>query len=201
MFIQVLSQLSDEKKAIVRKLGFCSILEFQCTRNINDIFAWLINHFDVNKAAVTFENGFSFSLSPIIVYKILGIPFGWRTVQLTDSKKQSIDLDTPSIECLCSMLTNDLDETSFSVIFMKLLLSAFIAPNGRGSASPEYYANLSDVNDIPRFDWCTFTLNWLLAHIRNFQQGVFEGSISKIGECKIILVVSLLKYIFSCCHH
>jgi hypothetical protein len=189
MFIQVLAQLSDEKKAIIRKLGFGSILDFQCTSNINDIFAWLINHFDVNKAVVTFENGFSFSLSPIIIYKILGIPFGWRTVQLTDSRKQSLDLDTPSIECLCSMLTNDLDEPSFSVIFMKLLLSAFIAPNGRGSASPEYYGNLADVNEIPRFDWCTFTLNWLLAHIRNFQLGVFEGSISEMGGCKIILVV------------
>ena len=75
-YMKAVSLLSEEKKNIVRKLGFGAFLNFSCSSNINKIFEWLMMQFNTNSCTITLENGFSFSLSPIIVHKLLGILVG-----------------------------------------------------------------------------------------------------------------------------
>lgn len=200
MFIEALSLLNDEQKAIVRKLGFGSLLDFSCSGNLNDIIFWLLNYFDATNTTVTFENGFSFTITPQIVHKILGIPSGSNNVRLKVSKEATaciekiVQIESPSVEDLCSMLSNQLDDTTFSIIFMLLNLSSFIAPDGSGCANPCYYENLINVLQIPELDWCSFTLNWLLVNIKKYQRGLLECCPAEMGGCKIILAVRQLSF-------
>jgi hypothetical protein len=207
LFIEVLSTLSDKQKTIVRKLGFGSLLDFSCSSNINNIFAWLMDYVDTETGTLDFENGFKYTVSANIVQKILGLPFGSKPVILnsTDSSTEfivkAVNHQNPSVQYLCSLITNDLNEESFSIIFMLLVLSAFVAPDGNGLTSQLYYNSLINIADIPSFDWCTLSLNWLLMHIKQYKTGL-STDITKIGGCKIILVVCFYHLFFTSnmCH-
>jgi hypothetical protein len=132
MFINAIQGLSEQKKHIIRELGFGSLLDFSCNSNINDIFEWLANHLETNSTTITFDNGFSFSLSRDVVYKILGIPRGNKATQNIATKEASdiihkiVQMEEPTVEYLCSILTNELDETSFKQVFMVTTLNAFL---------------------------------------------------------------------------
>jgi hypothetical protein len=82
MFIKVLSELTEDQKRIIRKLGFGSILNFTCLSNINDIFQCLERQLDTTSATVFLENGFSYTLSAPFVFKVFGIPFGTKSIEI-----------------------------------------------------------------------------------------------------------------------
>jgi hypothetical protein len=63
VFINIINGLPDWKKGIIRKLGFGVLLDYSCSSNISEIFSWLVQHTDPDSATVTFEDGFSFTLS------------------------------------------------------------------------------------------------------------------------------------------
>jgi hypothetical protein len=86
MFINVISNLTEHQKTIVKKLGFGSLLKLSCLTNVNEIFHWLARHFDTTSGTVMLEDGFSFTISPNFVFKILGIPFGGNTIELKSGK-------------------------------------------------------------------------------------------------------------------
>lgn len=161
-----------------------------------------MDYIDTDTGTLNFENGFTFTVSTNIVQKILGLPFGSKPVILnsTDSSTEfivkTVNLQNPSVQCLCSLITHDLNEESFSIIFMLLVLSAFVAPDGNGLTSPLYYNSLIKIADIPSFDWCTLALNWLLMHIKKYKTGL-STDITKIGGCKIILVISYFKFLIT----
>lgn len=202
LFLQVLSCLTDDQKKIVKKLGFGSILQFSCSSNINDIFEWLINYIDTSTGTLKFKNGFTFTVCPSIVHKILGLPFGSKPLLLksTDSSKEFIKnifhMENPSVEYLFSLIKPDLDEASFSLIFMLLVMSAFVAPDGNGFSSPLYYHSLIKFDAIQGFDWCTFAFKWLMLHIKKFQSGLCKD-ITEIGGCKIILVITYFEFLIT----
>jgi hypothetical protein len=68
------------------------------------------------------EDGFSFTISPKFVFNILGIPFGGNTVELKSGKEfidhinQIVGTNNPTVEFLCALLKNDLDEKHFLVL-------------------------------------------------------------------------------------
>ena len=195
MLLVVISQLSPEKKKLIRKIGFGSILDLNCSSKINDIFVWLIDQLDTTSGTITFQNGFSFTITPMFVFKILGIPFGSKPVVINESNEASkfihgvVHMESPTVEHLCALLTKDLDEESFTRIFMLLLLDAFLAPDGSNVPSSAYFNNLIHIDEIPQLDWCTFTLNWLMLQIKKFKLRRLQGIDEEIGGCKFILVV------------
>jgi hypothetical protein len=111
-----------------------------------------------------------------------------------DHINQIVGTNNPTVEFLCALLKNDLDEKTFSCAFMMLTLDAFIAPNGYGSASTAYYHALVDLDFVPLFDWCSFSLKWLLMSIDKYRSRLLQGIQSEIGGCKLILVVCSYLY-------
>ena len=208
MFLHALSLLNEEKKLIVQNMGFGAILDLTCSSNVNGIFHWLADQLDTQTGTLTLDNGFSFTITPSFVYKILGLPCGPMSVQFKCSKedidiiKEVTHTESPTAEHLCNLLNNDLlDDTSFSRVFMLLTLDAFIAPAGCGISSHSYYHNLIRVTDIPNLDWCSFALNWLLLCIKRFHKTKMHGIQEEIGGCKPILVVCFsyfCSFLFRC---
>ncbi|KAM0915747.1 hypothetical protein ACQ4PT_010629 [Festuca glaucescens] len=195
MFLEALSALSEEKKFVIRKLGFGSILQFSCCNNIQEIFMWLVSLFDIYTSTVTLEDGFSFTLSSHFMQMILGFPSGSKHVCTTASKEASefieiiLNKESPTVQHLCSLLTQELDEDVFKVIFMLLMVTVFIDPNGSGIANPSYYPNFKDISSIQHLDWCSFTLDCLLKSIKKYLFRKSQDIKSEIGGCKIVLVV------------
>jgi hypothetical protein len=171
MLIDALSKLSPEKKIIVRKLGFASLLDFSCSSNVDQIFKWLMNRFDTESYTVTLENGFSFTITPSFVYNILGIPFGPDAIQMRSNLEdhefinELLNGQTPKVEYLCSVLTMELDELTFSRLFLILIIDAFIAPTPTGSASQLLYHYVVNIKTVSTLDWCSFALKMLLDSI------------------------------------
>ena len=199
IYMKALSILSEEKKTSVRKLGFGALLNLSCASNINQIFEWLLMHFSTSSSSVMLENGFSFSLTPMIVHKLFGLPVGPTNVKMNSTKEAThfihnlVGMEKATVQYLCSILSNNLDEHDFSIIFMMASLSAFVAPNGRGYASTKYYPSLLNVPGIPSLDWSSFGLNWLLfcilRHRRRIVQNEDNILVDEPGGCKMILVV------------
>jgi hypothetical protein len=57
--------------------------------------------------------------------------------------------------------SDELDEVSFTQIFMATTITAFVAPGENGVANTNFYPNFLDVSAILELDWCPFTLNWV----------------------------------------
>jgi hypothetical protein len=196
LLIDALSNLTPEKKIIVRKLGFGTLLDFSCSSNVDQIFKWLMNRFDTKSCTVTLENGFSFTITPSFVYNILGIPFGPDAVQMRSNPEDHefindlLNGQIPKVEYLCSVLKMELDALTFSRIFMILVIDAFIAPTSTGSASLLLYHYVVNIKTVPTLDWCSFALKMLLNSIDNYQSNKQQGMEDEIEGCKLILVVS-----------
>jgi hypothetical protein len=198
LFFNTISQLSEWKKNIIRKLGFGSLLEFSCYSSINDIFLWLVDHVDADSGQLTLEHGFTFSFSADVINIILGLPRGNKPVNTKVTKEaceiihETVQSEYPSVHYLCDMLSQlgDDDEIAFSRIFMLASLSAFAAPNGRGDVSIRYYQAVIDYVSDRDHDWCSFTLYWLMSSIKTFKSNKAQGFLSNCGGCNIVPVVS-----------
>lgn len=151
--------------------------------------------FDTNSATLSLEDGFTFTLTSQSAQMILG-PAGPKAVVRTEPMECSdfimniVKTQSPTVEHLCSLLSTDLNENSFTVIFMLLLLTAFIDPNATGVPNPAYYPILEDISSIPNLDWCSFTLNCLLRSIKKFLFRKKQNIELESGGCKILLVVN-----------
>ncbi|KAI4984244.1 hypothetical protein ZWY2020_047942 [Hordeum vulgare] len=170
IFYQVLSDLTQEQKLIVQKLGFGSLLHITCDCNFDDLFRWLALHFNTSTCRTELNNGFEFSFNKMVVHKILGIPCGGIPMH-TNPSRQTIDLlnsilktTSPSPEVLLTMISDNMTEESFSRIFMLLVLSTIIAPTSKGVFSKKYFSALVDVSSVAQYNWCLFTLSFLVAH-------------------------------------
>jgi hypothetical protein len=71
---------------------------------------WLANHLNTNSATLSFENGFSFSVLPDMVFKILGFPCGPKVVQKQATREATnfihhlVHMENPTVDYPCSLL-------------------------------------------------------------------------------------------------
>lgn len=173
MFLKMVHSLPPNQQTCVAKMGFEPFLKMPTSCNVDNIFIWLVKHFNTVNSSIELENGFNFSLTPLVVHKILGIPLGGVPVQTRPTTRtcnlinQHFTMVPPSAEYLISLVSSDLPDETFSRIFMLIVLSTIIAPNSEGVASQEYYSALVDTSSVHKHDWCLFALSYLLASIKN----------------------------------
>ena len=173
---------------IVRKLGFGSLLHISCDCILDDLFEWLGMQFNTTSCRIELRNGFKFDFNESIVDKILGIPCGGFPIQ-TKPTKQTVDFmntflgtTKPTTEHLLSMLYENISEEAFSRIFLLLVLSILIAPSSKGVPSKKYYNALVNIESVPKYNWCLFTLAFLVHEIKKCRQVLeIRGQISQEG--------------------
>jgi hypothetical protein len=90
----------------------------------------------------------------------------------------------------------ELDELTFSRLFLILIIDAFIAPTPTGSASQLLYHYVVNIKTVSTLDWCSFALKMLLDSIDIYQSNKQQGMEVEIGGCKLILVVSKTLWTF-----
>jgi hypothetical protein len=144
------------------------------------------------------EDGFSFTVTAYFTHIILGFPHGPKPVA-TNPTKEGLEFicsilqeESPTIEQLLSLLTSEVDDITFKVTFMVLIVNVFIAPNGSGFVNPSYHENFRDVNTVNQLDWCSFSLECLMTAIKKHLNNKLQGILEEIQGCKILLVVRIL---------
>lgn len=189
--------LPPNQKTCVAKMGFEAFLKMPTCCNVDNIFIWLVKHFNTLNSSIELENGFNFPITPLVVHKILGIPLGGAPLHTRPTSHtcniidENFSMVPPSTEYLISLVRDDLPDEAFSRIFMLIVLSTVIAPNSQGLASQEYYSALVDTNSVHNHDWCLFALSYLLASIKKLKLNLSKGIECQPEGCRLLLVVSL----------
>ncbi|TVU42995.1 hypothetical protein EJB05_09424 [Eragrostis curvula] len=199
----VVKRLSNEQKDVVVDIGFSSLFQLSCNDVPVDLFMWLCDHFDCSTRTLNLPNGFSFTLNPSCVKKVLAIPNGQTpidgkgTFESYEFFKSQIQFDgsAATVPELCSFITEDLVGNDFARVFMLLALSSFLCPNTRGVTSCRYYPALMDVSALKYLDWCSFVLDWLVSYIKKYQQLRGKKSNVTIGGCGLLLVICYLEFL------
>lgn len=197
MFLDVVSNLSEQQKVVVQDLGFSGLLELCCPRLPMNLLLWLVDHFNAATRTLMLPNGFKFELNPKCVHKILGIPNGglhilrFGTLESYKIIKDQIYSRgvTPTVSELCNQISPDLSDFEFGRLFMLLALSSFLCPNTRGACSTRYYHAVLNISSVPKYDWCSFVLDWLVSYLVKFKVHKRTTGSNVIGGCCHILVV------------
>uniref|UniRef100_A0A453NXT6 Uncharacterized protein n=3 Tax=Aegilops tauschii subsp. strangulata TaxID=200361 RepID=A0A453NXT6_AEGTS len=201
MFLIFLSNLTDDQKSLVRKLGFGSILHISCNSNVDDLFHWLAAQFNTSTCIIKLENGFKFQFTDNVVHKILGIPCGGlrihtiptdQTVQFMNTFLQSANATQ---EHIFSMISPTTTKEDFSRIFMLLALSILIAPNSKGVPTKKFFNALVDIDsDLDTIGANLPCPSW---YIKLKKSDIRNNPSAMPGGCKLILVVMHFEFLIT----
>ncbi|CAD6269664.1 unnamed protein product [Miscanthus lutarioriparius] len=182
-FMNVISALSPEKKAIIESYGFGSLLKFNKCFVPNKFANWVARLVD-SKSGDVIRDGKVISLTEESVHLVLDLPKGSRCFPSDSSAGRDAVLSKfgkdriPSVSFFTDKLISkdDLPDEDMFICFMIVALSSFLCPNTNTVPSPKYFGVFEDIDQIKEYNWCGFMLDWLLEHIKAFTRGKNEKS-------------------------
>ena len=206
-FMNVISALSPEKKAIIESYGFGSLLKFNKCFVPNKFANWVARLVD-SKSGDIIRDGKVISLTEESVHLVLDLPKGSRCFPSDSSAGRDAVLSKfgkdriPPVSFFADKLINkdDLPDEDMFICFMIVALSSFLCPNTNTVPSPKYFGVFEDIDQIKEYNWCGFVLDWLLEHIKAFTRGKNEKSkrCQGLGGCLYYLVVSVSVSLIFC---
>ena len=201
-FASVIGFMSEEKKAIVRRYGFGSLLLFDKCFFPKKFSKWLASHVEV-KSGDLIVNGKVISLTADSVNLVLGIPLGGTSFPSNYSAGKATVLSKigktslPQISFFVDKLrAESLSEEEVIVCFLVFALHCFLYPNSNLVPSPRYLGVFEDIEHLRSYDWSGFVLRWMLHGVKNFNKGkkdVHKSSVT-LGGCMFYLAVSYLLF-------
>ncbi|OQU78171.1 hypothetical protein SORBI_3009G170600 [Sorghum bicolor] len=203
-FMNVISSLSPEKKAVIDGYGFGSLLMFNKCFVPNKFATWVARLVD-SKSGDIIRNGKVISLSEESVHFVLDLPLGTRAFPSDSSIGKDIVLSKfgkdriPPVSFFADKLISNeqLSNEDMLICFLVVALSSFLCPNTNIVPSPKYFGVFEDIDHIKDFKWCAFVLEWLLDHIKAFNRGKSDKlkRCQGLGGCLYYLVVVYLDHI------
>lgn len=200
-FMNVISSLSPEKKAMIHSYGFGSFLLFSKCFVPNKFAKWVAHSVDC-KSGDIIRNGKVISLSEQSIHHVLGIPMGTRPFPSDSSVGKDVVLSKfgkekiPPVSFFADKLIKkeDLSDEGMFICFMIVVLSSFLCPNINLVPKPKYFGIFEDISRIKEFNWCGYVLQWLLDHIKAFSRGQNDKlkPCQGLGGCLYYLAVSFL---------
>ena len=160
-FMNVISALSPEKKAVIESYGFGSLLLFNKCFVPNKFATWVARLVD-SKSGDIIRDGKVISLTEESVHLVLDFPFGTRPFPPDPSVGKDVVLlkfgkdKIPLVCFFADKLINkdDLSDEDMFVCFMVVALSSFLCPNTNTVPSPKYLGVFEDIDHIKEFNWC-----------------------------------------------
>lgn len=168
--------MSEDKKAVVRRYGFGSLLLFDKCFVPKKFFKWLASHVEV-KSGDLIVNGKVISLTVDSVNLVLGIPLGGTSFPSNYSSGKATVLSKigktslPQISFFADKLKADSLSEEVMVCFFVVALHCFLCPNSNIVPSPRYLGIFQDIEHLRSYDWSGFVLRWMLHGVKNFNEG------------------------------
>lgn len=200
LFSGVIGSLGEDKKDIIRKSGFGSLLLFDKCFVPKSFSKWLASLVEV-KAGDLIIHDKVIPLTPKFVNLVLGIPVGGIPFPAKYSTGKSIVLSKFNKSCLpqVSFFADKLSvvglpDDEVVMCFLIVALQCFLCPNSNIVPSPRYLGVFEDLPNIHSYDWSGFVLRWLLDGVKSYTHGKKAGhkSSATLSGCMYFLAVSYL---------
>lgn len=171
---RIKQRLTDKQRAAIVELGFGGLLFLNIEEFPRDMLRILCRSF-LPQSRVLLIGEHRVQLTAFDVYDVFGIPFGDLVVPISgyndhrelkqfwrDSYGNGIDVTVPQI--MDKMFENN-DRLSGDDVFKKLfimhVMCTLLTPSLSRKMDTKLVGVLEDINNIQKYDWCTYVLNHL----------------------------------------
>ena len=195
-FGEIIAQLDDRKKDIVRDRGFGILLQYDGCSAPKGFIQWISDQLDLNYS--NFLVGWKIiPLSTLSAHLFLGLPMEGEDIRqaYSESTKSQFlsaikESSLPLIKTFGQKLLRDtLCDDDVFWYFMVVALSMFLCANSSTLPSPFYLAPLIDVSKerVMGWNWSKLVYDWIFSSISNYK----KKRRSTIGGCRYFLAVCL----------
>ncbi|KAL8529866.1 hypothetical protein ACS0TY_007068 [Phlomoides rotata] len=170
----------------ITKAGFGGLLHLHINRCAHPrMLSWLVNNFNYSSRMFDVDNIRSFVITADDVHDVFMLPRnpsvpvvlyarGEESPILDRLKSDYTIFSGASFACLESALKEKFSDggDDFVKLFILYALLSFLAPTPNRQVITRYVKSLEVVEDIPKFDWCSFVLERLCDSIKLYKTGV-----------------------------
>jgi len=208
----VINSLSEDRKDVIGKYGFGSLLLFNNCSVPKKFVRWVARLVNYNSSDIVVD-GKVISLTKEAGHLVLDLPFGGspfpadytagKLCLLSRFGKDNVSPISFFSEALVSK--KEMSDDDMFVCFIVVAMSTFLCPNSSVVPCHKFFGIFEDLDKIRSYDWCGYILSWLLEYIKLFNQLKSCKSTQRttLGGCLYFLAVSffplfLLFYLCSC---
>ncbi|KAL8479118.1 hypothetical protein ACS0TY_026104 [Phlomoides rotata] len=198
----IIKTLNNKQKDDVKNVGFGGLLYLQLNKcSHHNMLKWLVDHFNPSSRMLELDGFRAFSITPDDVHDVLMLPRNpgvmpvryLRTDEspfLTRLHKSYGICPSSRINCLEDALKVKFPEggDDFKRLFVFYSLLSFFIPSENRLIRTEYLKSLEDVDQIQKFDWCSFVLDKLCHAVKHYKNGVSKS----LNGCILVLQIIYL---------
>ena len=176
-FSNVINSLSEDRKDVIRKYGFGSILLFDNCSVPRNFVHWVARLVNYNSSDIVVDGKVIF-LTKEVVHLVLDLPFGgspfpadYTAGKLCLLSRFGKD-NVPPISFFSEALVSkkEMSDDDMFVCFIVVAMSTFLCPNSSVVPCHKFFGIFEDLDKIRSYDWCGYILSWLLEYIKLFNQ-------------------------------
>ncbi|CAL1384834.1 unnamed protein product [Linum trigynum] len=154
--IEVVSDgVSNERRAILKKLGLGVVFELQMRRFDKPLLNWLVNKFNADKMSIIMDDGTALPFTVDDVHRVYGLPRGKRTVTTFDWDRckelrdelhgmEGEDPDWHKLWTLKKILPTIKDDKLWVRLFVMFCFGYLFKPSTKNVAESSVLAYLKD---------------------------------------------------------
>jgi len=211
----VLSSLDENKKQLVRSIGFGGLLMFPALRQINRRFSvWSMSKVDPLSQTLVIDSEKKLPFNKEDVERVFGIPSSGNSVfalgapskkvinKVADmylpgraKDKRSVKAAQDVVERLYLEGMSASDENAFRVAFVVYIMSTLLSPGSKHDyVSFDYWNALADPSEINSFDWSKYVIKRLYQAVVKVKAEVSSSNkVTNINGCSVFLQVIFLR--------
>lgn len=213
-FGNVVSGFGVQKRTWVEQMGFKSLLSLAGKGLPRTLCYWLATRVDVKSRELLTVDGKEFSLEPVHVSWVLGIPCEGKTVpnkilndQMREDEKQIWQKFGTHYGQTCGLVGSDIeavviqeevDELEFKRAFLMYALNEVLCPTTCHRLSVKLVPAATLFREASEYDWCSLVLDHLMYYLLKFAKTFHaQGYAPGCGGCTMFLAVSLHYFFLS----
>ncbi|KAL6658105.1 hypothetical protein ACP70R_003691 [Stipagrostis hirtigluma subsp. patula] len=203
-FASVIEALSPQRKLVIEKFGFGSLLKFQKCFVPNKFVQWVARQVDYKSGDIIVKARI-ISLTAESVNLVLDVPMGDRPFPKDIAAGKAYLLSRFGLQSIPSvkyfgdkLLKNeDMSDEDVFACFILVALNCFLCPNSSLFPSSKYLGIFQDIQNVSKFEWSKFILDWLLDGVRTFNKQKNRSGKGKqtLGGCLYLLAVIYLDFV------
>jgi len=173
----VINSLSEDRKDVIGKYGFGSLLLFNNCSVPKKFVRWVARLVNYNSSDIVVD-GKVISLTKEAGHLVLDLPFGgspfpadYTAGKLCLLSRFGKD-NVPPISFFSEALVSkkEMSDDDMFVCFIVVAMRTFLCPNSSMVSCHSFFGIFEDLDKIRSYDWCGYILSWLLEYIKLFNQ-------------------------------
>lgn len=174
MLCELLVDLSDGQKNVIKNMGFQSVLELKIKDIPKDLGSYVLSRLDTTKTPMVIETpSGDIPVNEESVHEVYGFPMGptilnrsrkanYNKVPTIIELKAHLELDIKKDiyppQLLQQMKIRKTSDYLFKLDFLVLMVSTLVESMSNGRAYIRFLASITKNSDIKEFNWCDFVV-------------------------------------------